>query len=310
MSRIPSLSAVILTYNEEKHLQRCLDSLKNVCKEIYIVDSYSTDNTEIIARKNNVHFLQNKWLNYSNQFNWALTNIKFNTNWIIRIDADEYVTKELSSELIQKLDLLEPSITGINVPRLMYFMNKPLRKGGMYPIQHLKIWRSGMATCEQKWMDERMVLIEGKTVSFSGDIIDHNLNNIHWWSQKHIGYAVREAIDVLDKKYRFSDSYRNQSVLIDGISSSRSWFKSKYLKLPLFIRPFLFWFVRYIFQGGFLEGKRGFVWNLLQCFWYRFLVDVIIYEAISHSGENKENLVKYFKEEYGYDVICTNKINL
>lgn len=188
-------------------------------------------------------------------------------------------------------------------------MNKPLLKGGMYPIYHLKIWRTGKAYCEHKWMDERMVLIEGNTTTFLGYIVNHNLNNMHWWSQKHIGYAVREAIDVLDKKYKFSDSYRNQSVLFNNIGSSRSWFKSKYLKLPLFIRPFLFWFVRYIFQGGFLEGERGFVWNLLQCFWYRFLVDVIIYEAINNGGKNKETLVKYFKEEYGYDVTCINNMN-
>jgi hypothetical protein len=72
--------------------------------------------------------------------------------------------------------------------------------------------------------------------------------------------------------------------------------------MPLFVRPFLFFFIRYFIQGGFLEGKRGFIWSVLQCFWYRFLVDVKIFEAYKYAGKDKEKLIEYFKVEYGYNI--------
>uniref|UniRef100_UPI001B79E08C glycosyltransferase family 2 protein n=1 Tax=Flavobacterium sp. TaxID=239 RepID=UPI001B79E08C len=224
------------------------------------------------------------------------------TDWVIRVDADEYISDELAQNIKNNLGAMNDHIHGVRVKRLMYFFDKPLRKGGMYPIWHTKIWRNGSALCEQRWMDERMKLNQGETASLEGDLIDHNLNNLTWWTQKHNGYATREAIDILDKIYNFTNSNLVQSNLFGNGEERRRWFKQRYLKLPLFLRPFLFWFVRYFLQGGFLEGKRGFIWNVLQCGWYRFLVDAKIYEAYKKAGYNKENLILYFKEEYGYDV--------
>ncbi len=302
MDKTPSLTAIILTYNEEIHLQRCLDSLKGVCREIVVIDSFSKDDTKAIAERNGAHFYQNSWINYAIQFNWGLVNCPIQTDWIIRVDADEYISNELAQSIKKNLGTMNDNIHGIRVKRLMYFFDKPLRKGGMYPIWHTKIWRNGSALCEQRWMDEHMKLNQGETATLEGDLIDYNLNNLTWWTQKHNGYATREAIDVLDKIYNFTNSNLVSSNLFGNAEERRRWFKQRYLNLPLFMRPFLFWFVRYFLQGGFLEGKRGFIWNILQCGWYRFLVDAKIYEAYKKAGHNKENLILYFKENYGYDV--------
>jgi hypothetical protein len=151
-------------------------------------------------------------------------------------------------------------------------------------------------------MDERMKLVSGEVIHLEGDLVDHNLNKLTWWTSKHNGYATREAIDILDKLYNFTNSNLLNSNFFGNSEERRRWYKERYLKMPLFVRPFFFWFIRYIFQGGFIEGKRGFIWNALQCFWYRFLVDAKIYEAYKYAGKNKESLIKYFKEEYGYDV--------
>ncbi|MEY4459860.1 MAG: hypothetical protein RIT38_1090, partial [Bacteroidota bacterium] len=248
-------------------------------------------------------WFQRKWLNYSDQLNWALNNIKISTNWVLRIDADEYLSEELISSLRQELHQVSDQVHFIRVKRLMYFMGKPLFKGGMYPIWHLKIWRNGSAHCEQRWMDERMEpIVKGQTSSIEGNLIDNNLNNISWWTQKHNSYATREAIDILDQIYNFSNIEKSGSSFLGNSEERRRWLKLRYLKLPLFIRPFLFFIVRYIFQGGFLEGKRGFVWSILQCFWYRFLVDVKISEAYKKAGKNRESLIAYFRNEYGYNV--------
>ncbi len=302
MDKTPSLTAIILTYNEEIHLQRCLDSLKGVCREIVVIDSYSTDRTEEIAINHGARFYQNKFSNHANQLNWCIEFGEIQTDWLIRVDADEFISDELAQNIKKNLGTMNDNIHGIRVKRLMYFFDKPLKRGGMYPIWHTKIWRNGSALCEQRWMDERMKLNQGETTTLEGDLIDYNLNNLTWWTQKHNGYATREAIDILDEIYNFTNSNLVLSNLFGNAEERRRWFKQRYLNLPLFLRPFLFWFVRYFLQGGFLEGKRGFIWNILQCGWYRFLVDAKIYEACKKSGHNKESLILYFKEHYGYDV--------
>lgn len=302
MAKQISLTALVLTYNEEQHLQRCLNSLKQVCSSIVIIDSYSTDATKEIALSYGARFYQNKWTNYATQFNWGIDNGEIDTDWVIRVDADEYLSDELIENIKNQLPFVKNEVTGIRIKRLMYFFDKPLKKAGMYPIWHLNLWRNGVAHCEQRWMDERMQLTHGETIEIEGDKIDYNLNNITWWTQKHNGYATREAIDILDKIYNFTSSNVMPAKLLGSSEERRRWFKQRYLKLPLFVRPVLFWFVRYFLQGGFLEGKRGFIWNALQCGWYRFLVDAKIYEAYQKADRNKEKLIQYFKETYGYDI--------
>lgn len=297
-----SLTALVLTYNEEMHLQRCLDSLKDICQDIVVIDSFSTDKTEVIAKANGARFYQNNFTNHASQINWGIANGEITTDWVIRVDADEYLSPELISNLETKLLKFPSNVKAIRVKRLMYFFGKPLKKAGMYPIWHIKLWRNGSALCEQRWMDERMKLHEGETSSLEGDLIDHNLNNLTWWTQKHNSYATREAIDILDKLYNFANAPSVSSNLFGSSEQRRRWFKERYLRMPLFLRPIFFWFIRYFLQGGFLEGKRGFIWNILQCFWYRFLVDAKIYEAYQKAGRNKEKLIQYFKDEYGYDV--------
>lgn len=302
MSDNRSLTAIVLTFNEEMHLERCLASLEGVCNEVIVVDSFSTDRTQEIAEKYGARFYQNPWSNHATQLNWAINNGEINTDWVIRVDADEYLSGELQTNLKNQLSTVSQDIHGIRIKRLMYFFDKPLRKSGMYPIWHLKIWRHGSAHCEQRWMDERMVLSQGSTMEMEGDLVDHNLNNLTWWTAKHNGYATREAIDILDKIYGFTSSENVKGKIFGSSEERRRWFKERYLKLPLFVRPFLFFLIRYFLQLGFLEGKRGFMWNILQCFWYRFLVDAKIFEAYYKVGRNKEELIRFFKTEYGYDV--------
>ena len=91
-----NISIVILTYNEELHIKRCLENLSNLTSKIYIIDCFSTDKTIDIAKSFGATILQNKWPgNQAEQFNWALDNIDFDTEWILRIDADEYLLPEL-----------------------------------------------------------------------------------------------------------------------------------------------------------------------------------------------------------------------
>ena len=94
------ISVIILTFNEEIHIKRCLDRVSPFVKIVFIIDSFSTDRTLEIAKEyKNVTVLQNKWTNYATQFNWGLENANIETEWVLRLDADEYLTQELVEEL-------------------------------------------------------------------------------------------------------------------------------------------------------------------------------------------------------------------
>ena len=151
MDNSPSLTAIILTYNEEIHLQRCLDSLKGVASKIIIIDSFSEDKTKEITETNGARFYQNPWTNHSVQFNWALENCPIKTNWIIRLDADEYLTPELQIEIKEKLSNLDDSISGIEIPLKRVFLNKHMKRG-LGEIKMIRLFRKGKAKIENRWL--------------------------------------------------------------------------------------------------------------------------------------------------------------
>ena len=297
------ISVIILTYNEEIHLSRCLNSVKEITNKIYIVDSFSEDSTLKIAAKYDAKIFQNKWINYSKQFNWALEKLPIETEWIMRLDADEYLTNDLQEEIKNRLSNLENDITGVVLKRRVYFMNKWIKRGGYYPTYLLRIWRNGLGKCEERWMDEHIKLSSGKTIVFNNDIVDDNLNNLTWWTDKHNSYATREAIDLLNTRYSF---FRFDSIAADEMNSQdkkKRWVKENfYSKLPLFIRPFLYFLYRYFFKFGFLDGKEGLVWHFLQGFWYRFLVDAKIYQIESLAKKNKKPIPEIIKKHYGIEI--------
>ena len=123
------------------------------------------------------------------------------------------------------------------------------------------------------------MVFSGKTIAIAGDQTDENLNDLHWWSHKHVNYASREAINTLLIEYGLINQEKEVQPKFFGTNAERKrWLKMKYAKTPLFVRPFINFFIRYILKGGFLDGKRGFIWHFFQGFWYRMLVDAKIYE--------------------------------
>ncbi|MGY6648120.1 glycosyltransferase family 2 protein [Wenyingzhuangia sp. IMCC45574] len=293
-----SIAAIILTYNEEKHIERCIESLKNIVDEVYIVDSFSNDMTVEIAKKMGANVYQNKWINYATQFNWALENCNINTEWVWRIDADEFFENPNEINLNYALAHLSSDISGVYVKRKIVFMGKEILHGGWYPVLHLKIWRYGKGYCENRWMDEHIKLSEGETVELDIIQTDENFNDLTWWTTKHNSYASREMIDLLDSEYEIFSKSSVEPRLFGSSEQRKRYLKLKYLKLPLFIRPFIYFFYVYILKFGFMDGKSGFVWYILQAFWYRFLVDAKIYELKKKVGTDSDVIIAWVKEKY------------
>lgn len=161
------LSVVILTKDEELHIARCLDNVDSIAKEIFIIDSYSTDKTiEIASRYPKVKILQNKWINnYAYQFNWGLDNAPITGKWVLRLDADEYLMPELIEELKHKLPSMSENVSGISFNRRHIFMDKWM-KHGIYPVTLLRLFRNGKGRCEQRLMDEHIQISDGDNIVF------------------------------------------------------------------------------------------------------------------------------------------------
>ena len=178
-------------------------------------------------------------------------------------------------------------------------MGRPLLHGGWYPVKHLKVIRKGFGTIEDKWMDEHLVIFSGETVSIDGDQTDENLNSLNWWSHKHVNFASREAVNMLMMEYGLDTSDGEVKPLFWGTDAERKrWLKQKYIKAPLFVRPFINFFIRYILKGGFLDGKEGFVWHILQGFWYRMLVDSKILELKKRHGYDEGAIKDYLTKNF------------
>ena len=296
------VAVIILTHNEEKHITRCLESLLPFTDKIFIVDSFSTDRTVEIARSMGAVVVQNAWVNYATQFNYGIEHTPFKTGWLMRMDADEYVMPELAAEINQQLAEQPSHVGGIYVKRRVFFLNRWIRHGSFYPIWLLRLWRRGDGFCEQVWHDEHIKLTQGESIQFGHDIVDHNLNNLTWWTQKHNHYTILEMINLLNYRHHFDQAETVQPRLFGTQDQRMRFLKEKYAALPLFTRPILYFLYRYFIRLGFLDGKPGFVWCALQGLWYRFLVDAKLLEVKIRVGDNKEDLIEYFRNEYGKDL--------
>ncbi len=291
------LSVIILTFNEEQHIARCIASVRSIAQEIFVVDSFSSDKTVELARELGARVFQNKWENnYAKQFNWALENLPVQTEWVLRLDADEYITPGLELELKTKLPTLSPAISGVVLPLRRVFLNRHI-KLGIGVVKLLRLFRYGKAQCEQRWMDEHMQLTEGHTIEFDGEFADHNLNSLAWWTQKHNGYSIREAIDLLDVELGLLQS-PGQEVQLSEQAAAKRRKKHQYARQPLFWRSFAYFVYRYFFKLGFLEGKEGFLWHFLQGWWYRTLVDAKIWEIKQVCGTDKGKIKAYMQKVY------------
>jgi glycosyltransferase involved in cell wall biosynthesis len=299
--RVP-ISVIILTYNEEKNIEKCLKSVFGWVGEIIIVDSYSTDKTIEIAKKYTNKIYQHPFKNQSKQFNWALDTLLLKGEWIMRLDADEIVTLKLQEELLNKLGSFSKEITGLYVKRRVYFMDKWVRHGGYYPIWLLRIWRKEKARCEERWMDEHIKITEGKALFMENDIIDDNKNNLGWWIAKHNNFATREAVEILNLKYNFLKHDKVESNLNGTQEQRKRWIKENiYINAPLFLRSFLYFIYRYFLKLGFLDGKEGLIFHLLQGFWYRFLVDAKVYEIKKKANIESKKIEEVIKNLYNID---------
>jgi len=265
------ISVIILTFNEDKHIRRPIQSIRSISDDIIIVDSFSTDNTINISKKFKTKIFKNKFINQAQQFNWALNNVKIKNNWILRLDADEYLSKELTYEIKKKLPLIDlnKEINGICLTRKQFFMRKLIRFGGRGKLIMLRLFRKNFAQCENRLMDEHIMIKKGKILKFKNFFYDDNLNNLENFKEKHKRYAKREAKQYLidqNNKRKLNFKYNTRTMI------KKFLITNVYYKIPYQISSMLYFLIRYIVLLGFLDGINGLKYHYVQGFWYRYLV--------------------------------------
>ncbi len=266
------IAVVILTRNEEANLPQALASVMGWAAEVWVVDSHSTDRTQELAREAAARMVVHEFAGYAAQRTWALRSLPFGCEWVLFLDADEAVTPELQAELAHVLAAPPEGIAGFAVKRRFVFLGRWLRHGGYYPIWFLRVVRHRLARCETRGVDEHLI-VDGPVARLAHDLVHEDRRPLGRWVERHARYAELSAADILRGP---SGELVPHPQSASQAERTRWWYERVYLRLPLGFRAAGYFLYRYAIRGGFLDGREGFIYHVLQAFWYRLLIDAMI----------------------------------
>lgn len=291
------LSVIVLTKDEAVHIGRCLENVREIARRVYVVDCFSTDGTQEIARDMGAEVVEHAWPgNQAEQFNWALDTLPIDTEWILRLDADEYLTEELKAELEAYVPIVPDDVSALVFPLGRAFMGRVLKHGIVNGVSMIRMFRKGKARYEKRIMDEHLKVSDGRTHTCKNKFVDDNRMPLNFFIAKHNAYAEREASLLLADEIG-AESASGDGQLAEVVAAKRNQ-KARYAGMPLFWRAFGYFLYRYIFKLGFLDGKEGFLWDFLQGWWYRTLVDAKVFEIKRACGDDPEKIRKHLQEHY------------
>ncbi|MCX8507130.1 MAG: glycosyltransferase family 2 protein [Alphaproteobacteria bacterium] len=292
-----SISVIILTFNSAATLGQTLRAALQVSDDLHLVDSGSSDNglviaEQIIAAANHARaeseakirltITHHPFENYGAQRNWAMENLALRHEWVLNLDADEH----LSPPLIRAINDSQspgfpPDINGYFLPRLVRFLGRDLTHGGLYPTWHMRLFRRQFGRCEARLYDQHF-LVEGRAERIHHPMIDDVRLSLSEWTARHNRWSDAEAAELLlasnqgtaiPLSGRVTAKWRGGNP-IERKRALRGWYQAT----PLFLRAFLLFLYRYVVRLGFLDGREGLIYLVLQCFWFRFLVDAKLFE--------------------------------
>ena len=245
-----SLAVIMLTLNEGHNLIQAIKQLENWAAEIFVLDSFSSDDTIKILKKYNIVYKQKKFISFGNQWNYALKIFNIKSKFTMKLDPDERLTEKLKIEILENLK--NKNNIGYSFDRVLYFMGKEL------PISQevTRIWKTGKAKFTDVLVNETPI-IEGNIFKLSEKLIHLDSPNLEHWYTKQNKYSSFEAIArVKNQHLPFNPS------LFGNRENKRMWLKQNFPNIPgRFLLLFLYY---YIIRGLFLAGKEGFIWSHLR----------------------------------------------
>ena len=286
----PPITAVVLTFNEELNLPACLESIRGWVGRIVVIDSGSTDRTVEVARECGADVLCHPFETHSAQWRWAIEQLPGPSGWVLGLDADQRVTPELAAEIAQTLmdSRTSDAVAGFYIRRRQMFRGRWIRHGGYYPKYLLKLFRRDRVHFDDRDLVDHHFYVRGPTLLLRHDLIEANLKeeNLEFWIGKHCRYARLMA---LEEHVRRNDRSAPVQPRLLGDPDQRSlWLKNVWTRMPLFVRPWLYFFYRYVVRLGFLDGREGLVFHFVQGCWFRFMVDVYLHELRQRAGAQVE----------------------
>lgn len=267
------VSVVILTYNEEIHISRVINGVKDWADEVVVLDSYSEDKTVDIAKSLGVDVVFRKFDNYAKQRNYAIKEITLKNDWILFLDADELITDELKIEITDTLR--NPQKDGYEIKFRFYFMGKWIKYGGYYPTYILRLFNRKKASINRDINEH--ITVDGRLGRLKHDFMDVNKKDFTFWIHKHNKYSTYEAEDLF-KKNKTEDE-KGFAKLFGTQAQRKRWVRVKiWNRLPLFFRPLLYFLYRYFLKLGFLDGMVGLIFHFNHAFVYYMQIDVKYYQ--------------------------------
>ena len=259
------ISVMIFTLNEDVHLPSCLAAL-GWSDDVIVVDSFSTDRTEEIARQAGARFFSNRFEGLGKQRTWGLEHCAPKHEWILILDADERVTVELAREMAQILPRAPQEVGAYRVKRRCYMWGRWLRYSNLYPSWVVRLVRKGRVTYVNRGHAETQQ-VAGEVRSLEHDLIDENLKGIDEWFERQNRYSTKEAEFELQQEAAPSDV---ASLLSSDPLAHRAALKRIASRLPF--RPLLYFVYSYLLRGGFLEGRDGLIFCIMKSEYQRMVV--------------------------------------
>lgn len=284
MSARAAVSVLIPTRNEESNIARCLDALQ-WADQVVVVDSGSQDRTQDIARQRGAEVVTFQWTGSGpRKRNWALDNLTWRNEWVLFVDADEEISPALRDEIIDRVR--DPrGCDGFIVTSRFLFLGRLLRHGA--PIRKLILCRHAVSRYERVDIPEltaydmeihEQPLVQGKVGMLHEEMIHHHFEDMNRHFQRHNVYSDWDAL----LRTRYAERVAGHGIaprLLGNRMERRRWLKRAFMHLPF--KPFLYFLYSYVAKAGFLDGRPGYIYNVLRAF-YWFQVSVKMYE-IEHS---------------------------
>jgi glycosyltransferase involved in cell wall biosynthesis len=265
---------VVLTFNSVKIIHETVAQALKVSPNVFVVDSGSTDGTPEAASGMGCEVVHRKFINYSEQRNWAIAKMAPLYNWQLHLDADEVLDNQAVAGIQEVLASTSTHRVYL-IKRRDYFMGRMLRFSGVNPW-HLRLFMSGVAQCENRLYDQHFVALQ-PAAKLPGLMHDKNAASLSDWTLSHNRWSDLEALESSKASNKNDTDVLQPRFLGDERERTR-FIKGLYYKLPVGIRAFSYFLYRYLFRLGFLDGVPGFYFAFFQAFWFRMLVDAKIYE--------------------------------
>jgi glycosyltransferase involved in cell wall biosynthesis len=275
------VTVIITTRNEEANIEKCLRSIHGFANQVFVIDSESEDQTVAIARKyadevRNLAYVHDAIIPWI--FQWGLDNLPIRNEWVMILEADQVMTPELKRELQQLFSQSYISENGFYIRRIQIFRGRQIRFGGYGSKYLLKLFRRSTGELDKQEQDTR-VYVKGQVGKLKSPIVEENLKEaeILFYLQKHLRYAEAFAREEFRRRQE-GIQFKLKPRLFGTPDQHTLWLKRLYYRLPLYVRPFAYWFYHYFLLLGFLDGKEGAIFHFLRAFWFRLVVDIRLEE--------------------------------